>query len=71
MAKADGTPTPTTRSTRGTALKALRVMVERGGEDDELRVRVLEEDAPLPGGTQSAILVATETVLDQLTRRRS
>jgi hypothetical protein len=71
MAKADGTPVPTTRVTRGTALKALRVAVERGDEDDALRVRVLENDAPVPGGSQSAILVATETVLDQLTRRRS
>ena len=71
MAKADGTPVPTTRVTRGTALKAVRVIVERGNEDDELRVHVLEQDAPVPGGTQSAILVATETVLDQLTRRRS
>lgn len=70
MAKADGTPTPTTRSTRGTALKAVRVAVERMDDDGELRVRVLEEDAPAPGGTQSAILVATEPVLDQLTRRR-
>ena len=70
MAKADGTPTPTTRSTRGTALKAVRVAVDRVDDDGDLRVRVLEEDAPVPGGTQSAILVATEPVLDQLTRRR-
>jgi hypothetical protein len=69
LAKADGTPTPTTRTTRGTALKAVRVTVERG-EDGDLRVHVLDEDAPVPGGTQSAILVATEPVLDQLTRRR-
>jgi hypothetical protein len=70
MAKADGTPTPTTRSTRGTALKAVRVAVDRVDDDGDLRVRVLEQDAPLPGGTQSAILVATEPVVDQLTRRR-
>jgi hypothetical protein len=71
MAKNEGTPTPTTRMTKGTSVKALRVAVERGDEDGELIVRILDEDSPLPSGTQSAVLVGTESALDQVTRRRS
>ncbi len=70
MAQADGTPLPTARASRGAALKAVRVAVERGDDDEELAVLVLEEDAPLPSGWYDAVLVTTETALDQLTRRR-
>jgi hypothetical protein len=50
-------------------IKALRVAVSKGEGDRTYTLHLLDDDAPAPIGSQSAILVATEAAVDQLTRR--
>jgi hypothetical protein len=83
LAKSDGAPIPKTdrahspgpspsgaRASRSMGgVKALRVAVAKGEGDQAYTLHVLEDDAPVPLGSQSAILVATDAAVDQLTRR--